>query len=297
MFSVVIPLYNKEDCIEKTLQSVLNQSYPDFEVIVVDDGSTDSSAEIVSNIPDHRIRLISQHNGGPSSARNTGIQHANGEFIAFIDADDIWNLDYLQEMIQLIEDFPDADIYGFNYGIIENGETIIDKKADYYRGYVSPKWNNFPFFFWTSASCCRTKVIIGLQGFDERMMYGEDLDMWFRLLLNGRGVMDTRIMAYYFKDANSSLTQYNMPLEKHIPFYMDKYDEARDNNADFRRFFDQQMVYRLYPYLFNEKYKKQAKELGKRIDYSLLKKSMKFRMKFPYIYRLFRSAKAISSGQ
>ena len=290
MFSVIIPLYNKEDCIEKTLACVLNQSYSDFEVIVVDDGSLDHSVEIVSSIRDDRIRLIAQSNGGPAAARNKGIQNAKASIIAFIDADDIWKPDYLQEMSRLIDDFPDAVIYGLNYGIIKNGRTI-EKETSEFRGYVSKKWDFFPFFFWTSACCCKKDAITKLGGFDERMMYGEDMDMWYRLLLEGRGVLDTKIMAYYFKDANNCLTQFNMPLEKHIPYFIDKYDEARKNNADFRRFFDQQMIYRLYPYLFDEKYKKQAKQLGKKIDYSQLKKSMKFRMRFPRIYRFLRSNK------
>lgn len=96
-FSVVIPLYNKEQYIAKTLESVLNQTFENFEIVVVDDGSTDKSCEIVKSIKDSRIRLICQENGGPSKARNRGIQEAKGELIAFLDADDEW----LSEKLQL----------------------------------------------------------------------------------------------------------------------------------------------------------------------------------------------------
>lgn len=88
MISVIIPLYNKEPIIERSLQSVLSQDYDDFEVVVINDGSTDRSAEIVRSINDPRIRLIEQENGGPSKARNTGTKNARGEWILFLDADD-----------------------------------------------------------------------------------------------------------------------------------------------------------------------------------------------------------------
>lgn len=88
MISVVIPLYNKEPIIEKTMMSVLSQDYSDFEVVVVDDGSTDNSVEKIEAIHDSRIRLIRQENGGPSKARNTGVKNAKGEWVLFLDADD-----------------------------------------------------------------------------------------------------------------------------------------------------------------------------------------------------------------
>ena len=290
MISVVIPLYNKESCIRKTIDSILSQSFGDFEIVIVDDGSSDGSAKIVSSIPDDRIRLITKVNGGPSSARNRGIEEAKGDYVAFIDADDIWSPDYLKEMVDLMADFPDAVIWGFNYSMIQDGQ-VKNSTVEEYRGYVSERWDYFPFFFSSSSTCCRRSTLIELGGFDERMVYGEDIDMWFRLLLRGKGVLDTRVLAFYNKDGEDSLTQHRMPLEKHLPFFIDKYAQARKDDPCFRRFFDEQMVYRLYPYLFDKEYKKTACELSKKLDYSLLKNSMKFRMRHPYIYRFMRSLK------
>lgn len=289
MFSVVIPLYNKESSIHKTLFSVLSQSFCGFEIIVIDDGSNDGSLSVVSMFRDSRIRIFTQNNGGPSAARNRGIKEAKGDYIAFIDADDIWSPDYLREMDMLITEYPDAAIYGFNYAMVEKGITHNPSSVDY-RGYVKG-WESFPFFFWTSSCCCSKKDLLELGGFDERMYYGEDCDMWYRLLLKGGGAIDTRVFAYYNKDDENSLTRRRMPLEKHIPFFIDKYTEERRNNTEFRRFFDEQMVYRLYPYLFDEQYAKVARALSKKLDYSLLKKSMKFRMRHPYSYRFFRIVK------
>lgn len=290
MISIVIPLYNKKDCIRKTMDSVLAQNFKDFEVIVVDDGSIDDSAKVVSSIPDDRIRLITKVNGGPSSARNRGIEEAQGDIISFIDADDVWAPDHLESLTQLISDFPDAVIYGMNYGLVQDG-ALVQPNTDSYRGYLNGDWNCFPFFFWTSSTCCRKSVLNKVGRFDERMMYGEDCDLWFRLLLEGRGAIDTKVSAFYNKDADDSLTRHSMPLEKHIPFFLDKYAEVRKGNACFRRFFDEQMVYRLYPYLFDSHYRKVARSLAAELDYSQLKKSMQFRMNHPYAYRLLRSLK------
>ncbi len=106
-FSVVIPLYNKERYITKTLESVLNQTFDNFEIIVVDDGSTDKSYKIVEAIKDHRIRLVGQENAGPSKARNRGIKEANGKYIAFLDADDLWMPEKLQEHYIFAVENPD----------------------------------------------------------------------------------------------------------------------------------------------------------------------------------------------
>lgn len=96
-FSVVIPLYNKEKYIKTTLDSVLEQTFSDIEIIVIDDGSKDESCKIVESVMDPRVRLVRQENAGPSKARNTGIEEARGEFIAFLDADDVWLAEKLQK--------------------------------------------------------------------------------------------------------------------------------------------------------------------------------------------------------
>ena len=114
-FSVVIPLYNKRRYVRDTLQSVLAQSYPRFEIIVVDDGSTDESVEIVKSINDNRIRVIEQRNSGVSVARNRGVWEAKERYVAFLDADDWWHPDYLQRMVRLIEECPKAGLYAARY--------------------------------------------------------------------------------------------------------------------------------------------------------------------------------------
>lgn len=123
MISVVIPLWNKEAYIERCVRSVLAQTFGDFEVIVVDDGSTDQSATIVRQINDNRIRLITQSNAGVSAARNTGISHALYPYIAFLDADDEWEPHHLEVIRHLIEAFPLCGLFSTCYTIQKEGGT------------------------------------------------------------------------------------------------------------------------------------------------------------------------------
>ena len=122
MFSIIIPLYNKQKSIIKTLQSVQDQTLTQFEVIVIDDGSTDSGFSIVQEMlnSDKRIRLLQKKNGGVSSARNEGVRQSKYNLIAFIDADDLWEPNYLTEQSHLISEFPSAELWGCGWGIIED---------------------------------------------------------------------------------------------------------------------------------------------------------------------------------
>lgn len=125
MFSIIIPLYNKADYIAETLKSVLNQTYCDYEVIVVNDSSTDNSLEVASSFQDERIHIYTKENEGVSAARNYGIMHAKYDYIAFLDADDIWESDYLECQKKLIEIYPDAGIYSTAFYSLEKGKRKL----------------------------------------------------------------------------------------------------------------------------------------------------------------------------
>lgn len=288
MISVVIPLYNKEKSIATTLESVLAQSYTDYEVIVVDDGSTDNSASVVESIissfQHSNIQLFSKPNGGVSSARNFGIEKSRGEYVAFLDGDDIWDKDFLKAMIMLIEDYPGKSIYGLGCEQIKRGERPTLKNS-YYRGVSG--WSYDTMAFTGSSACVNKKDAIEVGLFDTRMTHGEDLDMWWRLMLLHGGASDKRPYAYYIQDAENRAMHRVAPFEKHIPYYIDKFAYGREADKEFRWFFDKEMIGRLYPYLFEKKYCKEARKLARKLDYSLQKKSMKWRMVFPHLYRLF----------
>jgi glycosyltransferase involved in cell wall biosynthesis len=184
--SVVIPLFNKAKYIERTLRSVLAQTYNDFEIIVVDDGSEDGSDRIVEAIKDPRIRLIRQENAGPGSARNRGIELAQGQFIAFLDADDLWLPGKLHDQTTFMLKHPEVGLSATNY-IILGGAT--DK----------PQWRLPPEQSWwicstsiftayvkgfkpcTPAVMVTTAAIRDAGGFPTNVLSGEDVYTWFKV--------------------------------------------------------------------------------------------------------------------
>lgn len=125
MISVVIPLYNKEEYIQRAIESVLSQTFQKFEIIVINDGSTDNSTHIVETIPDSRIHLINQSNMGVSAARNRGVEESSFEYIAFLDADDKWHNNHLEIIVDLINKYPECGVFGTSYFFSRNNDTIF----------------------------------------------------------------------------------------------------------------------------------------------------------------------------
>src|SRR5690625_850767 len=128
MFSVIIPLYNKEKYIHNTIKSVLEQNIIDFEIIVINDGSTDKSYDIVKSIDDKRLKIINQENKGVSSARNLGIKQAKFDWIALLDADDIWHNNHLSEIKNMIDTYPDSLVFSTSWLLSSNDTKDTNKK-------------------------------------------------------------------------------------------------------------------------------------------------------------------------
>lgn len=295
--SIVIPLYNKGISITTTLQSVIYQTYADYEIIVVDDGSTDNSLAVVrkrlSELGNEKVRIIHKENGGVSSARNRGVREAKGKYIAFLDGDDVWEPTYLEEAAKLICDFPCAAIYGLGLGKMLGGMRYPAPEfvPANFRGVVDDVWREHnTMLSWTGSStiCPRALALRTLA--NEHLTHGEDLDQWLRLMLQGDAVFYNKTLAYYVKDAENRAMYHMPPIDKHIVSIIDQYAEARKNNAAFRKAFDTQMIYFLYEYLFTPN-KKEALRLAEQLDYSQLKRSMRFRMKFPHLYRFLKLLK------
>lgn len=289
MISVVVPLYNKKSSIKSTMESVLAQSYSDFELIVVDDGSTDGSADVVKCFDDKRIRLISKKNGGVSSARNEGIKNAQSEYVSFLDADDIWDENYLENVNQLIHDFPNAGIWGVNYGF-ETADGMHIKLNDLpmdFRGYLSNPWHRGQ-VYWTSSSSSSKTALNAIGGFDERLVYGEDLDVWFRLILEYGGAFYNKCLAYYRQNAENRLMKQNIALDKLYIFYFEKYKKYREENSDFRHFIDQECLWWLFPYYAENPSDENVLRILKQIDLNEYKLSFRFRFKFPELYKILK---------
>lgn len=181
MISVVIPLYNKEASIAQSLKSVLSQEYDDFEVVIVDDGSTDGSVGVVEAINDPRIRLIKQENGGPSKARNTGVKNAKGEWILFLDADDEMLSGALEFFSKKIQNHTDVDMF-LGEVIVNNGKKKY-LAVEYKEGVVSNPFKAHVFgrLFQCSGTTVYRKTIVEENPFDERVRRYEDLQRIFKL--------------------------------------------------------------------------------------------------------------------
>lgn len=190
MITVVIPLYNKENSIARALDSVLAQTFQDFEVVVVDDGSTDEGAAIVKQYTDSRIRLISQANAGVSAARNRGIAGARGEYVAFLDADDEWLPGFLDEIVVLQKEYPScraqATAYINHYDGKDNAIRLKKLPFKGERGVL----NNY--FEVASCShppvcsicvCVERHLLLDVKGFPVGVKSGEDLLVWAHIAL------------------------------------------------------------------------------------------------------------------
>lgn len=215
MFSVVIPLYNKALNIKKTIQSVLNQTYSDFEIVVIDDGSTDNSLSIVNSLNDARLRIIEKANGGVSSARNRGVLEANNVWVAFLDGDDIWEPNHLQVVYDLIVTHPKDKVFCTAYvrsdrsdsSTVSNDVEII---PDYFK--VAKKFH----FFWTSVAVIHRDVLINEGLFREDLNRGEDLSVWANLGRKYRFVRSRTVTATYVQDSHNKLTKSKYDYKKSV---------------------------------------------------------------------------------
>ena len=205
MISVVIPLYNKAQSITLALNTVLKQSYQDFEIIVINDGSTDDSVAKIEKFTDSRIHLIHQANAGVSSARNRGIREAQGEYIALLDADDEWHPDYLYTQMLLAEEYPNCDVFATNYQFCDvNGNlsaTIIRNIP--FSGNNGVLTNYFEVAstshppLWTSAVMARKEALLSVGGFPVGIRSGEDLLTWARLACRYNIAFSRKICSIY----------------------------------------------------------------------------------------------------
>jgi glycosyltransferase involved in cell wall biosynthesis len=195
MFSIVVPVYNKRALLRATVESALQQSFAGFELILIDDGSTDGSLEAVADLTDPRIRILRQENGGASAARNAGMAAARHQWIAFLDADDLWLPDHLAELDRIRSRFPEAGLIGtaFFRGTVtvprsEEGDIrLISYFEEVGRGRVP---------FWTSSAAVRADAARAVGGFNDDPI-GQDSEYWARVAFDHPVAASTRATAIY----------------------------------------------------------------------------------------------------
>lgn len=289
MISVIIPLYNKEKHIAATIRSVLAQSFQDIEVIVVDDGSTDHSAAVVEQLllEDSRLCLIKQLNGGVCSARNKGIEVAKGEYVAFLDADDQWDVNFLTEIVNMQSDFPNAAMWGINYAELYNGKLVRELSTGLpkgYRGYVD---NYFDMSGRISDLYCSSSVVIRRETFakvglfDTRLKYSEDIDMWYRIIVNYPVAFYDRYMVSYFYDADNRTMNRTRLLRDWLPYYCDKYSDYKGSR--FYNWIHLWSAVRIREIYFDDASQRaDARVAAEKLDYSVLPTKYKYLLQTPF---------------
>ncbi len=241
-FSVLIPLYNKENFVQRTLKSLLEQKFKDFEIIIVNDGSTDKSLEIVKSLKTEKINLLNQQNQGVAAARNNGVEVSKGKWIAFLDADDIWKPEHLQELKNCIDELPKAELVSNAYKIklersfiktpvysknLSEGINYIDNYLEY--SFIDP-------LFWTSSIAVKKEIFEALEGFDEDLKTGEDLDFMIRFSQKYKiGYNPTHTITYN-RITENNLSDAHTLLEKKK--YIDKHQKEEGKNPQLKKYLD-----------------------------------------------------------
>lgn len=242
-FSVVIPLYNKENFIENTIQSLLNQTFSDFEVLVVNDCSTDTSEQLVARFDDPRINII-QHsvNKGLSASRNTGIKSANANYIAFLDADDLWKPSFLEKIDVLINQYPEASLFATKYEVLHKKNRIVTHdfklknftKHGIIKNFFESNLNQS--IYYPSCLCVKKMVFEDVGYYNEEVNYSEDVDFNLRAHATYKLAYWDEAAVTYLLDSENQITQ-NGLKGKTIPDY-DFYEAQFKGRQDIKKYLD-----------------------------------------------------------
>lgn len=220
MISVVISLYNKAHTIERTLASVLNQKFKDFEVLIVNDGSTDNGVEVITNFTqDSRVKIINQLNQGVCEARNRGVKEARYNYIAFLDGDDEWFPEYLSKMYEAIEKFPEAGMYCCAGVYKEKPEIILDYRlAQKYKNMILEVnyFENPHVFTHTSATIVSKTEFNKTNGFRLGMGINEDFAMFYELALKSKVIYVGFPLSCYYGNIDGQVTSNIKKLDANL---------------------------------------------------------------------------------
>lgn len=298
-FSVIMPLYNKAPFVRKALESVMSQTYTDFECIVINDGSTDESLQVVEEFIRCKVygvkcKVISQANSGVAAARNRGVKESKGEYVAFLDADDWWEPTFLEEMDKLIKNYPDAGLYATNYVYYKPGKTHV--ALNLLRGYM-----NYPEAYLqgempvTSITTCMSrKVFDEMGGFPVGIKLGEDFLLWAKTAIHYKVAFCEKPLAYYNNDIpataratrNLHAPEHNMlfnltSLEEEIKNRRYEIGDRRLNVDEWKELLDKLRVGGLMDYWMDERYHEAAATELAKVDWTKQPQSAKAQYEKP----------------
>ena len=295
-FSVIIPLYNKAPYITKAIQSVLAQTFMDFELIIMDDGSKDDSFAIALKAVEDcgNCHLYRQKNAGVSMARNNGVALSQGEYLCFLDADDWWEPTFLDEMSKLIEEYPDAGIYGTNYTIVNETKhktrvAPVGVEPDFEKGYINycqvyAKTLAMP--LWTGAVSIPRPIFDEMKGFSKGIKLGEDFLLWIHIALKYKVTFLNKPLAYYNQDvdaANRGVGRLYNP-EEHMLWNLSDLESVEQNNEDFKQLVDNLRTYNLLPYFLSFAHRDAARRELNKVDWDKQPPVLRNRYQQPLLF-------------
>lgn len=292
LFSIIVPLYNKAPYVRKTVESVLGQTFGNYELIIIDNGSNDGSSEIVAKFKDPRIRTVRlAKNVGVSNARNLGVAESSAPYISFLDADDWWEPTFLEEMVDLIEHHPDAGIYGTGYYIVKNGkrrmapiginENFTCGEIDYCHVYA--KTLCMPL---TSISVCMPRTVFNeTDGFPPNIKLGEDFMLWLQIALTHKVVLLNKPLSNYNQDVVSAFRgTHNKKYEpdSFMTFHFDHFAEEESNNPELKVLLDRLRVYTLMNFRRHNMFPDRVNKEISKVDFDNVEPIYHFYYRAPY---------------
>jgi len=225
--SVIIPAYNAERTILKTIESVLQQTYCNFELIVINDGSTDGTLELIGTVQDPRIKVFSYSNGGLPVARNRGISHATGEFITFIDADDLWTRDKLDLQLRALQEHPQAGVaYSWTRFMDDKGEYFHGGRSVVFEGNVYRDLLLGNFIDSGSNVMIRREAIASVGEFDPTLKSCEDWEYWIRLAARWYFVVVPKPQIFYRQSSGAMSSKVEVMEKYHLIVIERAFQEA-----------------------------------------------------------------------
>ena len=270
MFSVIIPYYKKRKYIERCIDAVLAQTYQDFEIILVDDGSQDDVAQLIEEKYSGKVHLIQQKNQGVSAARNTGIAAATHDYIAFLDADDYWSPFYLEKVAVVINQEKDIKIIGSHYTREKNKVERENNNLDYFL--IKDYFKNALrlTYFFTSGTVVLKEFFKKEDGFNTNLKSGEDLDVWFRAVLSGGNAYYIKNTLSYYSDEDENQATVT-PKNLYNRFIFNAYSIYFENDQkiypqEFYNFLSKYIYSSLYIIFFQKETHEKAKEIKNKIS-------------------------------
>lgn len=277
-YSVIVPLYNKVEYVRRTLESLFAQTFTDFEIVVIDDGSTDGSAELAEQIANQHSHccIVRQDNAGVAAARNHGVELSQGEYVCFLDADDWWEPTFLEEMNRLVDACPDAGLFGTGYYIVKNGRRRVapigvgNQFEMGYFDYCQTYARSLCMPISSSSVAIPRQLFVATGGFREGLSLGEDFDLWIRIALKHRCALVNKPLANYFQDLPSQrrATRRLHNPESHMLWNLDYLAEEEQRNPDLKLLLDRLRASGLHRYYLSIQYHLAAVEQLQKVDWN-----------------------------